>query len=265
MEKDTSMEEKIYFWTSDKIKLCGILTRPNVQTNKCIILCHGITVDKDEGGIFTDLACKLADVGFAVFRFDFRGHGESGGKSIDTTISGEAKDIDAAFTYLRGKGFTTFGMVSASFGGGPAAFYLAKNKDTVKALCLWNPLIDYISWIKPYTIWATEYLGKPAYERLKKIGFTEIGSRKFKIGIDLYNEIRSLKPWKELLKIAIPILFIHGDKDTDVPYSDSVKYSKIVKNGSLTTINGADHGFHNSAEDSARADKSTLEFFLRNL
>ena len=72
------MEEKHYFKSGDLI-LCGILTRPTKNTDKCIVLCHGITVDKDEGGIFTELARKLAEAGFTVFRFDFRGHEESEG------------------------------------------------------------------------------------------------------------------------------------------------------------------------------------------
>ena len=73
------MEEKIYFTNTDGLRLCGILTKPNKETQKCIVLCHGITYTKEEGGIFTELAKRLADNGFAVFRFDFRGHGESEG------------------------------------------------------------------------------------------------------------------------------------------------------------------------------------------
>lgn len=44
-------EEKVYFGTSDGLRLCGILSRPVNGTDKCIVLCHGITVDKEEDGI----------------------------------------------------------------------------------------------------------------------------------------------------------------------------------------------------------------------
>lgn len=266
MEKDTSVEEKIYFWTSDKIKLCGILTRPDVQTNKCLILCHGITVDKNEGGIFSGLAQKLADTGFAFFRFDFRGHGESQGYPTEVTIAGEINDIEAAFEYLKGKGFTKFGIISASFAGGPVSFFISKHPEHVKALILWNSLIDYDSHIQGAgTIWRRKYWGKPALERAKKFGFTQIGSRKFKVGLPLIEEVYTLKPWKELLKVEIPTLFIHGDKDTYVPYQDSVKYSQMVKNGGLITVKGAEHGFHDRPEDAETADKATIEFFAKNL
>jgi predicted alpha/beta-fold hydrolase len=99
------MEEKFYFKNKDGLKLCGILTKPTKETKSCVVLCHGITVDKEEGGIFTKLAKKLANVGFAVFRFDFRGHGESERRSVDMTITGEERDLE------------NFGILGASFAG----------------------------------------------------------------------------------------------------------------------------------------------------
>ncbi|OGK09444.1 hypothetical protein A2767_05355 [Candidatus Roizmanbacteria bacterium RIFCSPHIGHO2_01_FULL_35_10] len=95
------MEQKIFFKSKDGLKLCGIWHIPNQPTNKAVILAHGLTVDKDEEGIFVELAELLKKKGFAVFRFDFRGHGESEGKSIDTTISGEVADIKSAINFVK--------------------------------------------------------------------------------------------------------------------------------------------------------------------
>lgn len=60
-------------------------------------------------------------------------------------------------------------------------------------------------------------------------------------------------------------MFVHGTNDEKVPYEDSVKYSKLVKNCSLVTIEGAEHGFHDRKEDSEKADKATVDFLLKNL
>lgn len=259
------IEEKVYFKTSDNLTLCGILTFAEQSTHKCIILCHGITVDKEEGGIFTGLAQKLAEKGYLVFRFDFRGHGESKGNSVDMTIKGETEDIESALKYLEWRGSREFGLVAASFAGGPASFFVSKHEDVVKALVLWNAEIDYASWKEPILGWCVKYWGKPALERAKKSGFTEIGSGGFKAGLKLVEEVFSIKPWKELLKLEIPVLFVHGNRDNDVPYEDSVKYSKIVKNGKLVTIEGAEHGFHDKEEDAEQADHATIDFFLQNL
>lgn len=263
------MEEKIFFAASDGLKLCGILSIPKHPSagsgQKCIILCHGIGVDKDESGIFTQLTRELSKVGFAVFRFDFRAHGESEGEQREMTISGERGDLESAIKLLQEKGFKQFGILGASFGGGAVTLFTAENPDLVKALVLWNALIDYADIVNPTTAWHIKNWGKPAFERAEKFGFTEIGSGKFKAGKKLMEEIKTLKPWQKLLDVQIPILFVHGDKDAYVPYGDSVKYSKLFKNAKLATIEGAEHGFHDKKEHAKLADKSTIDFFLKNM
>ena len=259
------MEEKVYFKTSGGLTLCGILSKPKKTTDRCVILCHGITVNKEENGIFTDLARKLCDTGFTVFRFDFRGHGESEGRSIDMTIKGETDDLAAAVKFLQEKGYKKFGILGASFAGGAVSLFTSSHPKTVKALILWNVGIDYGSKIVPVTPWGKKYFGKPAFDRAEKFGFTEIGSKKFKIGKKLMDEIKVLEPWKWLASIDNPILFIHGNKDSYIPYSDSVKYSKLFKNAKLVTIEGGKHGFHDNLKHAEQADRAAIKFFLKNM
>lgn len=259
------MEQKIFFKNSDGLRLCGILSNPKQNTKKCIVLCHGITVDKNEDGIFIKLAQELVDTDFAVFRFDFRGHGESEGKSIDLTVEGEKKDIEAAFDFLKKLGYSEFGLLGASFAGGAVSLFVSSHQKLVKALVLWNAGIDYREKLNPTLPWPKKYWGKPAFERVEKYGFTEISERGFKVGRELMKEIKTLKPWKELIKVSIPTLFVHGDRDTFISYKDSVKYSKMMKNARLETIHGAEHGFHDNKEQSGLSNKVTIEFFLKNM
>jgi uncharacterized protein len=259
------MEVKVFFQTTDGLKLCGILLTPKQKTQTCIILCHGITVDKEEDGIFTNLAKKLCDAGFAVFRFDFRGHGESEGRSVDMTITGELEDLKAAVYFLQGKKYKTFGILGASFASGAVSFFSSKYQKLIKALILWNAVIDYSENINPTLSWTKKYWGQAAFERIKKFGFTTVGSRKFEIGEKLIKEIKILKPWKELLKLSIPILFIHGDKDNYVPVDDSIKYFKMMKNAKLEIIHGADHGFHENQKFAEQGEKATIDFLKRYL
>jgi len=258
------MEEKVFFTNTDGLRLCGVLIKPQKETQKCVVLCHGITVDKDEDGIYTKLARKLADVGFAAFRFDFRGHGESEGNSTDMTVKGEERDLEAAIEWLKNKGYKKFGIVGASFGGGATSLFTSKHQDIVFAFSVWNAVVDYSSLINPILPWQKKRWGKPAFDRVENNGFTTLGSG-FKVGKGLMYEIKNLKPWEELLKVKIPVLFVHGDRDTYVPYDDSVKYSKMLTNAQLVTVKGAEHGFHDRKEDSELADKVTVDFFLENL
>jgi uncharacterized protein len=260
------MEEKVFFKTSDKLKLCGILLTSKQSLEKCIILCHGIGYHKDEDeNIFKNFAEKLFKLGFSVFRFDFRGQGESEGKSIDMTVMGEAEDLNSAVKFLREKGFKEFGILSQSFAGGAVSFFASSHKNIIKVLIIWNSVIDYEEMINPSLPWTTKYWGKPAFERVEKFGFTEIGSKKFKVGKELMSEIKTLKPWEELLKLSIPALFVHGDKDNYVPVKDSIKYSQMMKNSQLKIIHGADHGFHENQEFARQGEKATIDFLKRYL
>ncbi len=258
-------QEKIYFKTSDGLRLCGILTSPRTKTDKCIVLCHGITVDKEEDGIFSNLAKKLASLGLAVFRFDFRGHGESEGNSVDMTVMGEVKDLEAAVKFLQEKGYNNFGILGASFAGGAVSIFSFANQTIVRALVLWNAVIDYSDFLDPTTEWSKKYWGKPAFDRIDKFGYTEVGSGKFKVGKRLISELKMLKPWSVLTKTEIPMLFVHGDSDSYVSVEDSIKYASLMKNAKLEIIHGAEHGFHENPKEEEQADKATIKFFQMNL
>jgi len=260
------MEEKVYFKTSDGLKLCGILSKSEKTTDKCIILCHGIGYHKDEDeNLFKNFAKKLYNVGFSVFRFDFRGHGESEGKSVDMTIAGEEMDLEAAVKFLQKKGLKEFGILSQSFAGGVVSFFSSTHQDIVKALVFWNSVIDYTEENNPTLPWTIEYWGKPAFDRINSLGFTEIGDTKLKVGKRFMKEIKILKPWKELLKISIPTLFVHGDSDKYVRVEDSIRYSSLMKNAKLEIIKGADHGFHETLKYAEQGEKATIDFFKRYL
>ena len=67
------IKKEVEFNATDDFKLYGTLEVPeNTQSNKCVVLCHGLAVDREDLGVFTKLATKLVDEGFHIFRFDFR-------------------------------------------------------------------------------------------------------------------------------------------------------------------------------------------------
>lgn len=257
--------KKVFFTTSDGLKLCGIWDLPSNKTNKTIILAHGITVDKDEDGVFINLANLLRDNGYAVFRFDFRGHGESEGKSINMTIAGEMLDLEAAFNHVVEQGYEKIGLVGASFGGGVSTIFVLNNQDKLECLCLWNPCLNYDHcFINPTLPWIRARK-KHMKKDLQEKGWTTLGSRKFVLGKRLFDEMANLLPYKELKNIKIPLVIIHGDKDTYVPYKDSNEAVWGMDNGSLITIKDGEHGFHEPEEALHEANNETLKFFKKYL
>lgn len=63
------------------------------------------------------------------------------------------------------------------------------------------------------------------------------------------EKIRTRNFWPDLLKISVPVLIIHGDQDTYVPYEVSREASLKMKNCDFVTISGANHGFGRKEEE----------------
>lgn len=254
------MEKKFFFSSFDGIRLCGVWTFPVQPTTRAVILAHGITVDKDEDGIFTNLANELVTKGFAVFRFDFRGHGESEGNSVDVTLTGEIKDLESAFAEVTSKGYKHINLLGASFGGGIATLFAALHEKEIAKLCLWNPVLNYDHcFLNPALPWLVKRKGHMK-QQVEKQGWSTLG-RGFKVGKMLFDEMACMFPYKEIRKLRLLLIIIHGDKDMKVPYEDSATAAQENKHIQLITIAGADHGFHDSTAHAREANAATLNFF----
>lgn len=81
----------------------------------------------------TRLANALSDAGFAAFRFDFTGRGESGGDFAKKTLSGNVSDVTRAATTLIEMGFGPCGLIGHSLGGA-AALLAASRLKTVRSV-----------------------------------------------------------------------------------------------------------------------------------
>ena len=183
--------------------------------------------DKDEDGNFVKLAKKLNQKGYNVLRFDFRGHGDSEGRSEDVTIAGELVDletsiqtfdelIDARPQYI---------IIASSFGAVSSILYTAENSERVDKIVLWNPVLDFErTFLKAETPWGKSFFNQKGYEELKKKGYITVPKTEFRFGERLIEEFEEIKPYQLLQKFDHPVLTIHGTEDTVVPYSVSKQY-----------------------------------------
>lgn len=102
----------------DNITLSGTLVYKNNNYKKVVIIVPGSGQDKRNSHY--KLAENLIDSGVAIFRYDDRGVGESGGK-FNSGISGFENDLSSVLKYFRNKeaGFDKkkIGVIGHSLGG----------------------------------------------------------------------------------------------------------------------------------------------------
>lgn len=232
--------------TPDGFRL-SVVYEKIAESEKVVVFAHGMTVDKDDEGIFVKAAQKLKDQKISTLRFDFRAHGKSSGKpATDFTISGELTDLATVMQFVKNEGYQKIGLAGASFGGGIAALYAGQHPNEVDALVLANPALDYKKcFLNPTTEWAKKHFANLA-ERLNKDGMIKIGSRQFGAGAKLFEEMKQYFPDKKLATYDKPLLMVHGTKDSKVSYGDAWEVYQQLDNPQkrFETIDGSEHGFH---------------------
>lgn len=235
-------EKTVWFKSIDGVSLCGILASPNKESKGTVILTHGITVEKNEGGFYRRLAKLLAENQLTSLRFDFRGHGESSGKLWEMTIKGEINDLSAAISLLKAEGYKKIAIVGTSFGAGIAVLYAKKRQSTISSLTLLCPVLDYKrTFLEPETEWAQEWFTPEAISKAKQTG--KFNLDRFELGNALLEEFHRYKPAEALLKLTVPTLIVHGTEDSMVPYSVAQYYGRKYRKGKFLSIKEADHGF----------------------
>lgn len=250
--------EKRFYRSKDDTKLCGIFLIPE-KVKGYVLLAHGINVNKNEwDNFYVDIAQELYKKGFASVRFDFRGHGESGGTQREMTVIGETLDIAASIEQISKRWTGNISIVGMSFGAGPSILYSAPQNRKIKALILLCPVLDYIAtFLKPIVPWARDTFNEKGFKYLDKKGFLLLDDE-FELGAKLIEEFKVIKPYEILKEIQLPVLVIHGDKDEMVPYQVSRKYGKPNKKSKLITIRNAGHGFNNFDDETGKSMQSIL-------
>ena len=176
---------------------------PNSNSNKCIILCHGITVNINYSVKYIKPFYNRA---FSIFMYDHRNHGLSGG---DYTSMGyfEKFDLKTCANYIFNKlgDDISLGVLGESMGAATVLQYCSIDKriDFCIEDCGYSDVFDLFR------------------HRLKedyKINFIPLLYiadilMKFKYSWNF----KSASPITFIKDIDIPILFIHGDKDDYVP------------------------------------------------
>jgi pimeloyl-ACP methyl ester carboxylesterase len=247
-------EEQVEFQTSDRVTIRGTFLSPE-NPRRAALLLHGITLNREEFGLYRDLAEELAERGIATLRFDFRGHGESAGSTLDISVIGECLDIRAAIAFLRGLTPAPIQAVAMSFSAGPAIFVAADTP--FEKLALIAPVLSYErTFLRPSTPWGERWFGSQAVEASYSEGYSLLENSR--LSVRLFEEFRTLSPACVLRQLSLPRLAIHGNRDSMVPFDVTEELLAEIPGARLAVLEGADHGFQASGDNRGSAAKSLV-------
>lgn len=234
---------RVRYDTIDGKRLIGLVTYPR-KPKAFVLLMHGIMVDKNEyGNFYNKMATTLYENQIASLRFDFRGHGESTGTSMDVSVVGEVMDIKASIEQIRKQWRSKIVFVATSFAAGPALLVASQIPSQIKSLVLISPVIDYEkTFLKPTTAWAKKSFNRKSLNKLWLKGYLVL-DKTFKLSPRLIEEFYGIHPYLFLKEIGVPTLVIHGDRDSMVPYDVSLRWSSRNNSVRFVTLRDADHGY----------------------
>ncbi len=216
--------------TSDNIDISGWLFKNNGA--KCAVMLapgiHKNRISGDYGGV--QIAQLLLANGYGVVMYDPRGTGLSDGNTVGFGAT-EGRDVLAVLEYLTDNGYSAkdIGIIGSSLGG----ITTLQNLDTLK---------DTGAIIADSA--ATAIL--PIIEReMKKENIPSfLNPGIFTAAKILYGvDIPSVRPIDKVAKNTdTPILYIHGVKDSFIPFSNSEELVKASGESSkLIAFENADH------------------------
>lgn len=195
---------------SGSLMLPGELVEPD-QPRALVVLCHGLPSatppDPDDPG-YAGLARAFAARGIAAMWFTFRG---GRGVAGNFSIRGWVDDLDAAITAVRarpGVGALPLSLVGSSLGGVTAVAVGAERDDVTSVATLATPatLEDLIPDPEVFVHLARNrgMIADPSYPTEPDAWAAEF------VGAAPERIVGALAPR--------PVLVVHGDADTDVPY-----------------------------------------------
>lgn len=214
--------EEVRFRTEDGLELYGWFLPAQGKALGTVLFLHGNA---------ENISTHIVSVGwmperqFNVFLFDYRGYGASQGRP---TMSGVQQDVDAALrTLLARTDVDTRRIIifGQSLGGSIAAYYVAHStlRDYVRALVIDSAFSGYTDIAREklaatWLTWPVQWLAALTID-------------------DRFNPLQAIK-----LISPIPLLIIHGDRDTIVPvHHAQLLYDAAQDPKQLWVVPGAGH------------------------
>lgn len=265
------MNEINLTFSSGDVHLAGTLLLPEGRGSfpTALLIAGSGPLDRDGNhkkmalNLSRDLAHVLADAGWASFRFDKRGVGQSGGDYLSTGFYDELDDVRAALEWLHARpevtrvvavGHSAGSLMAAELAGQPAgqplgepaldsAVLLATTAQNGEATLRWQTeqMADHIvprfvtRVLRLFGTSVVKQQGK-AINKLKKSKGDTARIQMVKVNAKWMREFIAYDPVPALRAARCHLLAVTGSKDVQVDANDLVIVAQAAPAGSMTMV-----------------------------
>ena len=224
--------------TSGGLVLSGIREVPTHTPVGSILFSHCFTCNKDLKAI-VKISRELADLGWSVLRYDFRGLGNSEGNFCDTSFTTNREDLQAASRYLETLNAPVNILVGHSFGGA-ASLHEAGAIESVRGV---------VALAAPSDTHHLASLLETMDPSIVSVGRGEvvIGGFRYQVNKSMPEDFRRYNLPDVVANMSKPVLALHSKTDETVGFYHAIKNCGFaggpnhVGLRSLITLPDSDH------------------------
>ena len=225
------MRKKIEF-PSQGQNLAALLETPDQAIRAYVLFAHCFTCGKDVAAA-SRISRFLVQHGFAVFRFDFTGLGNSDGDFANTNFSSNTEDLLSAANFLEQYYQAPELLIGHSLGGA-AILAMASKLPKVKAV---------VTIGAPYEASNVIHNFDAHLDTIEQSGSAKVslGLRNFTIKKQFLDDLRN-QTTDHIKNLNKALLILHSPVDETVEISDAEKIYKAAKHPkSFVSLDTADH------------------------
>ncbi len=231
--------QRIEFEGHSGEKLAARLDHPDVAPRATALFAHCFTCSKDIAAA-RRISADLAELGFAVMRFDFTGLGHSEGEFANTNFSSNVEDLVRAAGHLDSIGMAPSLLIGHSLGGA-AVLKAAGRIDSARAV---------VTIGAPANPGHVTHNFSGSLDEIDKDGeaVVSLGGRKFTIKKQFIDDIGQTSLVPAISELRKALLVLHAPLDKTVGIDNAAAIFQAARHPkSFVTLDDADHLITNGA------------------
>jgi dipeptidyl aminopeptidase/acylaminoacyl peptidase len=258
--RDLVPSRYVHYVARDGLQIPAYLTLPRGRDPKglpLIVMPHGGPYYVRDEGSYDDEVQFYANRGYVVLQPEYRGS-DGYGKPFFEKGQGQwgramQDDLDDGMDWLVKQGIVDARrvcIIGSSYGGYAALWGAIRNPERYRCAASFAGVSDLGRQLKYQLAFPDSKRNRDDWRK------TVQGAESF--------DLKTVSPLYTVAQLKVPVLLVHGDKDSRVPYKQSRMLAEALKAAGKTyefyTLPGEGHGFSTSANEQLWYDK--LDAFL---